>query len=312
MNWYEFKLNFQYSYVNEYSKDLKSLISEFVINLYDLFTVSKIKDNYYDLYNSNINKKDFENKFKQLKDNTEKLYQEYQEIYDKFMKNNEIFYSSEFLKLKNKCGKMRNILEKEYPMIDDIYNLYTDNNIIEQFSLKLSNNIGTGIQHFKKFYKLLAYVNDNGYSAFSNYSLEHFQFDATNEYFYFKASNDEEACVQANYLENILNKNIKFNNRFGIITILPMYDTLQIEENPTKFEYTIVFPNGNPDIINEAKQKNIDYAAQEITVDLAPEQGKKLDKNNINKKILSKNANGYLKRIKCKGAKLIKKIRTNN
>lgn len=311
MNWYEFKLNFQYSYVNEYSKDLKSLISEFVINLYDLFIVSKTKDNYYDLYNSNINEKDFENKFKQLKDSTEKLYQEYQEIYHKFMKNNEIFYSSDFLKLKNKCGRMRNILEKEYPVIDDIYNLYTDNNIIEQFNLKLSNNIGTGVLHLKKFYKLLAYINDFGYSEFSNHSLKHFQFDATNEYFYFKASNDEEACVQANYLENILNKNVKFNNRFGIITILPMYDTLRIEGNPTKFEYTIVFPNGKPAAIKEALRMSRDFDAQTITKTLTPEHNKKLNGNNLNNKLLNKKRmNGYFKQLNVKGANLIKKIRT--
>lgn len=311
MDWYEFKLNFQYSYVREYSKELKKLIDEFVVNLYNLFEIKKIKDDYYDLYNPNIDEKDFENKFKQLKKNTEKLYKEYQNIYDEFLKNNEIFYSNDFLKLKDKCSRLRNILEKEYPIIDDIYNSYTDNDIKKQFNLNLSNNIGTGVLHFKKFYKLLFYIKNVGYSAFSNYSLKHFQFDATNERFYFNASNDREASIQANYLESMLNNNSKIKDRFGLITILPIYDTLRIEGNPTEFEYTIVFPNGDPDIINEAKQKNIDFAAQELTVALTSEHGKGLDGQNINKKILRKNSiNGYLKQIKCKGAKIINKIRT--
>lgn len=255
LDWYEFKLNFQYSYVREYSKELKKLIDEFVVNLYNLFEIKKIKDDYYDLYNPNIDEKDFENKFKQLKKNTEKLYKEYQNIYDEFLKNNEIFYSNDFLKLKDKCSRLRNILEKEYPIIDDIYNSYTDNDIKKQFNLNLSNNIGTGVLHFKKFYKLLFYIKNVGYSAFSNYSLKHFQFDATNERFYFNASNDREASIQANYLESMLNNNSKIKDRFGLITILPIYDTLRIEGNPIEFEYTIVFPNGDPDIINEAKQK---------------------------------------------------------
>lgn len=196
MDLYEFKLNFQYSYVNMYSKDLSNLIQEFVMNLYDLFKVEEVKKDYYHLCIP-ISHEEFKSRFKRLKRYTEALYKQYQKIYGNFTNDNEIFYSSNFLNLTDKCGRMRRNLEKEYPIIHDIYSEYNDNDIINRFNLQLNNKIGTGVLHLKKFYKLLAYIKDNGYSDFLNYSLKNFEFDAKHEFFFFKASNDEEACVQA-------------------------------------------------------------------------------------------------------------------
>ncbi|HWJ79085.1 MAG TPA: hypothetical protein VNR61_13545 [Niallia sp.] len=159
-----FKLNLQPSKLLEYQNEREYLIKELIPSMLEnIVSLRKLKGkNVYKIVLENNDNKDFEVAYDRLLINTTKLLKYYEEILEHYEKEGEIFYSKEFLQLNTNCSSQRREIVKKYPVLENAFIEFTDEQIDREIGISFDSKIGTGIVHLRKFYKIKKYIEDVG------------------------------------------------------------------------------------------------------------------------------------------------------
>lgn len=316
MKYYVFKLNLQWSVLKNYTKeeDKKYLLEVEIPRAFEsVFEISKTKTA--DLYRLNPTPPktdDFSRIFDELDKLTNELISHYNDVLVVYKEKNQIFYSTEFLKINKKCMDKRNYLQKKYPGIVEAFSVVPDSIIESDYGIELDKQVGTGIQHIKKFLKIKYFLStDLGKQYLEPLNLRSF-YNSKNEQILVESENEDAALYYVQSLMSLLNNDTNFDKIIGNVSLIPIYDSIAITANLKKISYTIVYPNGRASA--ERHRALIEMAeAKELMTTISAEEGRYLSSEPIEKELKDQAEKGYLKSVDSKYVKkVIKFITTIN
>ena len=314
-----FKLNLQPAKLLEYQSDRKYLITELIPRMLEhIVSLKKLKDkNVYKIVLENNDNKDFEIAYDRLLNNTDKLLKCYIEILEHYEENGEIFYSKEFLQLNSNCSNQRRELVKKYPVLENAFIEFTDEEIDSEIGVSFESKIGTGIVHLRKFYKVKKYIEEVGMQSNNPLNVEAF-YRPADEQILIKVdsekdvTSEKEARAYISYFENLINNNKTVVSKLGKININPIYDSIKLsDEAYTEISFSIVYPNGNPSLdrhnILEASE------AKEAQITILGTDERPLKKEAVENLVGEEAKRGYLKNIfSTKGKRIFAIIKRTN
>lgn len=301
MSYFTFKFNASYKAVEMFKNDYDALIEEIVTALTFALPLDKIdgeidKEGLLKIEIGTFqkeNKKDFEQRFQEISQSTEKLYNEYIDVINKYKKDGSVFYTPEFLSLNKKCSNRRNELERDYPFLKRAENI-SDEVVLKKYEIPTETSVGTAITHIKKFYKMKIFL--------QNRNLDELLYNTPNIYFYAKkelvlieTENVSDALNTSRELTRKLNADSIVNERLGKITILPIYKEILIDKNIKGIRYSIVYPNGAKKA-HESIMEHLKVVEGEI-MDVEIESSKSLNYKELSSSLTELGADGYLSNI---------------
>ncbi|WBX81498.1 hypothetical protein PD280_07305 [Virgibacillus salarius] len=312
MSYVVFKLNIQPDILLNYEKsnDLEYLLFDLIPLAFQNVLQVKIIENssLYELIPQKTDEEVFKNFFTELEEKTLKLFEFHKEVLSKYKRNHEIHYSQDFLNLNEVCMNERRALERKYPGIMKAYEIIADEEVDIYARIDSDSKVGTGITHLRKFYKIKLYlekyqqdnvINSLDMVAFYNPNTEHVLVRSISE------------TAAQNYitaLVDLVNGSRSANKHIGKININPIYESITLDGAYTEISYVIVYPNGNPPLDRYNILKNAE--AKEAEYKLIGADGRPLNKDPIQEILENEAKKGYLKSLKAKGTKIIKKIKT--
>lgn len=305
-SYYVFKLNIQPNILAHFTKsnELEYLISEVIPNSFELIMEVKENKGIFQMLFEDVSEINFEEKFKELEDITNKLIKEYKNILQDYQIKGEIYYSKEFLKLNDKCGNLRRYIESEFSGLKKAYEIITDDEVEKEYDLVTDNQVGTSITHIKKFYKLKIYIStDESISAITPLNLNAF-YNPKTEHILVEADKEDEARNYIDAFIRVVNNNKEVTQSIGKININPIYESISLEGNYSEISYTLVYPNGNPPL----NRNNIleQSQAKEQHTTLIGTDGKPLNTKPVQDILEEQGKKGYLKSLIVKGYKSTK------
>lgn len=309
MDYYVFKLNLQPNILAVYrqNEELEYLISEEIPNVFESVLQVNEVDDFFKLTIENHSKRDFYKLFELLEEKTHKLVSEYKKILLNYRKTGEIHYTQDFLKLNEGCMISRRSIESKFPSIKKAYDIVPDEIIESLYKLETDNQVGTGITHIKKFYKIKRYISlDEGASSIIPLELTSY-YNPKTEHILVETDNMDAAINFIDAFELLINSSKDITLRIGKININPVYKSFILEGEHTEISYTLVYPNGNPPL----DRHNIlrDSEAKELHSTLVGPDGRPLKLEPINKMLEEEAKKGYLKRMEGKAKGIFSKIK---
>ncbi|MFL2101319.1 hypothetical protein [Desemzia sp. FAM 23989] len=309
MDYYVFKLNLQPNILAVYrqKEELEYLISEEIPNVLESVLQVNEVEGFFKLTIENHSKEDFYKLFESLEEKTHKLVSEYKKILLNYRKTGEIHYTQDFLKLNEDCMISRRSIESKFPSIKKAYDIVLDEIIESLYELETDNQVGTGITHIKKFYKIKRYISlDEGASSIIPLELTSY-YNPKTEHILVETDNIDAATNFIDAFELLINSSKDVTLRIGKININPVYKSFILEGEHTEVSYTLVYPNGNPPL----DRHNIlrDSEAKELHSTLVGPDGRPLKLEPINKMLEEEAKKGYLKRMEGKAKGVFSKIK---
>lgn len=305
MNYYIFKVNLNSSIVkNALAADEMDYIRKTVIPeaFSTVYEVEKINDFIYKLNDIDNEQSNFEKEFKELEIVTKKLREKYEQTIDKFKTDGSVLYEAEFLSLITVCGSKRNNLTDNYPILERAYELYDDNGkIIAEYNIPTEYKVGKGISHLQKFYKIKKFIDTYGIDIIIQTEFNVY-YNSLKEHILVEAEDDKEATNRSIRINQKLNSNLDFHEKVQEVSIVPVYEEFEIEEEITELEYTIVYPNGDSSSRHEVLLGQlVDIDGDEQTTIVTSQNN--LDNESINETLSPLAQKGYLKNVKINSKK---------
>ena len=310
-----FKLNLQPAKLIEYKNDKIYLIEELIPSMLEhIVALEKLKGKeVYKIRLEDKNEKQFKVAYDRLLSNTDNLLKLYEEILVHYGEKSEIYYSKEFLDLNSKCMNQRSKLVKEYPVLENAFTRFSDEQIDREIGVSFESKIGTGIAHLRKFYKIKKYLNEIGMELDNPLDVVAY-YRPKDEQILIKLNpkkeeiSENEARAYVTYFESLINNNKTVVSKLGKVNINPIYDSIQLnDESYIEISFSFVYPNGNPSLdrhnILEASE------AKEAQFTILGTDERPLKKEAIESIVNKEAKKGYLKNIFTKGKVIVKNIK---
>lgn len=312
MGYYVYKLNVQPDILSVYieNEDFEYLISQEIPIVLENIAEIKQSGKFFEINIVNKSTDDFFESFKKLEIMTDKLLEEYNEVILRYKKNEEVFYPKQFLKLNEKCMDARRDIESRYTGIRRAFDTISDESIESLYKIEANNQVGTGITHIRKFFKIKEFLSSSkGKDSLEPLKLTAY-YNTETEHILVKT---DEADLADNYiraLEDLINTTKSITSSLGKININPVYESIHLEGNYSEISYVLVYPNGNPPLERDSILK--ESKAKEIQSKLIGTDGKPLIIEPIKKMIEEEAKKGYLKSLKVKGKDFFSRVRVLN
>lgn len=306
---YVFKLNLGAKQVNSFNGDEKQLNQTIFHVLSMAFEIEKqskyFKINFY----PDKNLMEFKVMIEYLKEITQKLYELYIDIITHYENTGEITYPKNFVSLNNKCGKLRNQLVREFPVLDAAFD-YSDESIITLYNIPIEYQVGKGKNHLIKFKKIEKFIEVNNIE--DNLNESPIVYYDNNEHFFIEAVNEVNAELISKDIVTLMNENELVTRHLGSINILPIIEDIKIKGQANTITYEVVYPNGSKErhekILNNQLKQLEESDGDQATTKISGQNP--LDLNFFNKLFKFIGQKGYLKKIELpKSAELSRKIK---
>ena len=195
-----------------------------------------------------------------------KLFTMLEDVNYNYHQGHGINYSRDFMELRKKLSEKISEIEKEHPSMLAAYTL----KLVKNLDFEEYGPVKMGLRYIQKAYKLEMYL-DSHISPMSNLR---FYYDPKNEYIYIDKADVDGGFsnireIVLSYIESIekqINAIIKRHN-IGKVSILPVYESFELEGSYKEITVEIVYPNGNPSRDRmqavKAAKTQIKYSASE-------------------------------------------------
>ncbi|MBO0466655.1 hypothetical protein JZO73_03810 [Enterococcus plantarum] len=309
MGYCVYKLNLQPDILSMYLKndDLDYLVLQEIPTVLENIAELKQSGSFFEIIIESQSTKEFTQSFEKLENMTFKLLDEYNKVLQNYRKNEDVLYSKKFLKLNEKCMDLRRNLEHSYTGIKKAFETISDEEVDGLYSIESDNQVGTGITHIRKFFKIKEFLStEKGENSLKPLSLISY-YNSQTEHILVGTEDIELANNYIDALEELINTSKDITSRIGKININPIYESIQLDGDYSEISYIIVYPNGNPPL----ERHNIlqESEAKEIHAKLIGTDGKFLNAEPIREMLEEEARKGYLKKAKAKGKGFITKIR---
>ncbi|NTK15758.1 hypothetical protein HQ637_11670 [Enterococcus faecium] len=298
MGYYIYKINLQHSILRKYSNDYEYLLeNEIPKALGSVLSVEKLKElDFYKLSSEGDLNALFYSNFNELDIKTQELIKAYKMVLNNYKENRQILYSKEFLELNEECMQKRNFIQKKFPELTRAFEVVSDRTIEKNYQIELVSQVGTGIQHIKKFLKMKYYLDHYDNNSIINPLNLTAYYSFTKEQLFIEKDSKEEAQMYINNLQKILNTSNVSREVIGFVNINPVYEKIKVENNINKISYTVVYPNGKASGDRHRALLELSNAKEQTSIFVAEDDGS-LKMDDILEELNSQAQQGYLKEV---------------
>lgn len=309
MGYCVFKLNLQPDVLSMYENknELDYLILQEIPNVLENISEITQSGHFFEIRVESQSTQDFTKLFEKLEKLTFKLLDEYNEVLHHYREKEEVLYPKKFLKLNEECMDLRRDIEHRYTGIRKAFDTISDERADEIYSIESDNQVGTGITHIRKFFKIKEFLStDRGKNSLKPLDLISY-YNSQTEHILVETDDIELANNYIDALEELINTSKDITPRIGKVNINPIYESIQLEGEYTEISYILVYPNGNPPLERHSILQ--ESQAKEIHSKLIGTDGQPLKKDPIKEMLEGEAKKGYLKQFKAKGKDFVTKIR---
>ncbi|WP_242541920.1 hypothetical protein, partial [Vagococcus fluvialis] len=312
MGYYVYKLNIQPNILQTYIKnnEFDYLVTQEIPTVLENIAEVQRVGTFYMIDIINKSTDDFFLLFNKLENMTHELLEEYNKVLFRYKKEEEVFYPKKFLKLNEKCMDLRRDIEFRYPGIKRSFDVISDESVEALFGIETDNQVGTGITHIRKFYKMKEFISTSkGKDSLEPLKLTSF-YNSKTEHILVESDDVEMSINYINALENVINTTKDITSRIGKINLNPIYESIDLDGEYSEISYTLVYPNGNPPMERDSILK--ESQAKEIQSKIIGTDGKPLIIEPVKEMLENEAKKGYLKTLKVKGREFISSIKFLN
>lgn len=309
MGYYVYKLNVQPDILSMYMEtgDFDYLVFQEIPIVLENIAEIRQSGTFFKINIVNKPTDEFFSSFEKLEKMTYKLLDEYNKVLLRYKENEEVFYPKQFLKLNEECMEVRRDIEHRYTEIRRAFDIISDESIELLYNIKANNQVGTGITHIRKFFKIKEFLSTpKGQESLNPLKLTAY-YNSKTEHILVETDDVDLANNYIKALEELINSTKDITSRIGKINLNPVYDSIRLDGDYSEISYILVYPNGNPPLERDSILK--ESQAKELQSKLIGTDGKPLNIGPVKQMIEEEAKKGYLKSLKVKGKDFFSKIR---